>query len=131
MTLSVVGVDDDVGMRGMSMTAERSVGAGTEKCRTQSVQLQKRQMGLFDKIALTRTILLRSVTFKDNSLSPHTWHVHRRRGRPRLQWTSTMHAGALEVARCVDRTIEALLGPDANLKTWNEAVNHYLNSTSV
>ena len=85
--------------------------------------LLERQLKLYGKLARdSANSLPRQMVFEagqTHSCLPRDWKSRRSRGRPRIQWTTYLHAEALAVAGNDPGTLQALLH---NPSDWHAAV---------
>ena len=65
---------------------------------------------------------MRQIPLKDHDCLPQEWHLSRRRGRPRLQWCSSIFALALQLARGSLDELRKLLGEESK---WKAAVKEF------
>ena len=90
-----------------------------------SRQLLRQQLLLYGKIArMDHGTYIRQVLF-DGSLNIRRWHGRRRVGRPRLQWSSCVHAHAVAAAGNNELKLKALLASTRE-DSWNRTVLEYL-----
>jgi len=92
-----------------------------------SSMLDQRQLVLYGRIAsMGSESLVRQIALSSDGIGPKTWNLKRKRGRPRLQWATVVHAGAIQVATAAGTPLENLLGPGVCTQAWREAVRrHY------
>ena len=92
---------------------------------TLSKQLLANQLHLYGKIArLGKQSYLRQLLFEQDSLTPKRWQSRRRVGRPRLQWSTCVHAQALDIAGGDLSMLQTMLD-DPN--QWKTAISEHCN----
>ena len=91
-----------------------------------SSYLLRRQLQLYWEIsAMSTNELVRAITFNHDSNFPSTFNLRRKRGRPRLQWKSCMHAIASSIATACHKQIDDILGPHSSKQEWLQLVHDY------
>ena len=89
-----------------------------------TVALQTRQLILFGHISLLPgASLLRTVVFVPDTVVSCQLVGQRRRGRPRMTWTQSTYAKALQACNHDASTLHGhLCGPDATINAWKMLV---------
>ena len=87
-----------------------------------SVQLRRQQLHLYGKVCREGPSLLRQVALEPNDCIPKQWHLPRRVGRPRLQWSSSVFALALRLA---NGSLDELREMVYDKLSWHKAVKQF------
>ena len=99
---------------------------GLANTRPLSLSLLERQLKLYGKLArdapksLPKAMVFESC--QPNQVTPRRWNTRRSRGRPRLQWTTYLHAQALAVAGGDSDKLQTIV---QNTSEWHSAVAQY------
>ena len=96
---------------------------GLSGARPLSDMILGRQLAFMGQVACHQDdCVLRQFVFQHGSISPHPPSGRRKRGRPRLQWLTSVLAFAEKLATEHNERLENVIGIDKDPKTWKAFV---------